>query len=125
MRAEIRKSCEESKSLKRKRSEDIPESPIRSAAPTFTTAPKKVVLNRLDPIMLAPIGKKKTFKFSRPNGTIVQFNVETLVDYLLTSGDFHDPETRLPFSDDNLREIDTIVCHNFLIIYATLAHYVF
>jgi hypothetical protein len=58
--------------------------------------------------MLVPIGKKKTFKFSRPNGTIVQFNVDTLIDYLLTSGDFHDPETRLPFSDANLCEIDSI-----------------
>lgn len=65
-------------------------------------------LNKLDPIMLTPIGKKNLFYFTRPNGTKVRFNVDSLVDYLLVSGDFTDPETRLPFSDSDLKEIDRI-----------------
>ncbi len=70
---------------------------------------KKVKLNTIDPIMMVPIGKKKCFKFVRPNGTIIRFNIESLVDYLLSSGDFNDPETRIPFSDADLTEIDAIV----------------
>lgn len=42
-------------------------------------------------------------------GSAVVFNVNTLVDYLLTTGDFNDPETRIPFSEKDLREIDDIV----------------
>eukprot|EP01036_Dinobryon_divergens_P031719 gene31719-41170_t len=65
-------------------------------------------LNKYDPIMFTPIDKKHVFKFSRPNGTVVRFNIESLVDYLLVSGDFNDPETRIQFSDENLKEIDAI-----------------
>jgi hypothetical protein len=39
----------------------------------------------------------------------VVFNVESLVDFILASGDFSDPETRIPFSDDDLRDIDETV----------------
>lgn len=81
-----------------------------SAGPdTAKKAASKPPLNKIDPIMMIPIGKRKTFKFTRPNGTMVQFNVESLVDYLLASGDFTDPETRIPFSDDNLADIDRLV----------------
>ena len=59
--------------------------------------------------MFCPIDKKNFFKFSRPNGTVVRFNIESLVDYLLISGDFNDPETRIQFTDENLKEIDAIV----------------
>jgi hypothetical protein len=37
--------------------------------------------------------------------------VETLVDYILATGDFTDPETRLPFTDKDLKEIDELVRH--------------
>ena len=36
------------------------------------------------------------------------FNIETLVDFILATGDFTDPETRLPFSDDDLLQIDVM-----------------
>lgn len=108
MRAEIRRSCEAAPSLKRKRSEDKQINPIQTPDILASVSTKKIKLNNLDPIMMVPIGKKKTFKFSRPNGTIVQFNVDSLVDYLLATGDFHDPETRLPFSESDLQEIDSI-----------------
>ncbi len=116
MRAEIRRSCEAAPSLKRKRSEDKIINPIQTSDIHASAITKKVKLNNLDPIMMVPIGKKKTFKFSRPNGTIVQFNVDSLIDYLLASGDFHDPETRLPFSESDLREIDNIVCYLMLCV---------
>eukprot|EP00600_Ochromonadales_sp_CCMP1393_P016480 CAMPEP_0175033988 /NCGR_PEP_ID=MMETSP0005-20121125/22345_1 /TAXON_ID=420556 /ORGANISM="Ochromonas sp., Strain CCMP1393" /LENGTH=242 /DNA_ID=CAMNT_0016294747 /DNA_START=364 /DNA_END=1092 /DNA_ORIENTATION=+ len=69
---------------------------------------KKTKLNTIDPIMLIPIGNKKCFKFVRPNGTVVRFGIDSLVDYLIASGDFSDPETRIPFSEADLREIDAI-----------------
>lgn len=83
-----------------------PSEPVNSTS--RTKKQKKMSLNTLDPIMLVPIGKKKTFKFHRPNGSVVQFNVDSLVDFMIASGDFTDPETRLSFTDDQLREIDAI-----------------
>lgn len=59
--------------------------------------------------MLTPIPNKSlTYKFTRPNGTMVRFVVESLIDYLISSGDFTDPETRLPFADDDLMQIDLL-----------------
>jgi hypothetical protein len=66
-------------------------------------------LNKLDPIMLTPLRKKDTFKFVRPNGSCVVFNIDTLVDYILSTGDFSDPETRIAFSDEDLETIDKLV----------------
>lgn len=68
-------------------------------------------INKLDPIMLEPV-KDNAFYFMRPNGTLVAFNVDSLVDYLLISGEFYDPETRLPFSDNDLKKIDSLVKAN-------------
>eukprot|EP01041_Mallomonas_annulata_P007520 gene7520-15396_t len=64
-------------------------------------------VNKIDPIMFAPLSKY-TFRFVRSNGTCVLFNVESLVDYLLATGDFTDPETRIPFSDSDLKTIDRL-----------------
>lgn len=44
--------------------------------------------------------------FKRPNGSEVVFNLDTLIDFMLASGDFTDPETRIPFADSQLDEID-------------------
>lgn len=65
-------------------------------------------VNKVDPIMFVPLKKKGIFKFFRPNGGVVAFNSDSLADFMISTGDFHDPETRIPFSDDNLREIDEI-----------------
>ena len=65
-------------------------------------------LNKFDPIMLCPVDKKNIWKFIRPNGSAVVFNLGTLVDYVLVTGDFSDPETRIPFSDNDLKEIDEL-----------------
>ncbi len=82
---------------------------------------KKMKLNTTDPIMFSKIEKKNVFTFTRPNGTMIRFNIESLVDYLLVSGDFTDPETRLPFSDDDLREIDETVSHTSLSFHSHLS----
>lgn len=108
MRLEARKGKGSSSSDKRKR--DIKENTKSEDAERVREAPKKKLkLNTSDPIMFAPIEKKNVFHFVRPNGTVVRFNIASLVDYLLASGDFTDPETRIPFSDENLAEIDEIV----------------
>lgn len=46
------------------------------------------------------------FEFTRTNGSVVMYNVESLVQYLLATGDFSEPETRIPFSDEDLRRLD-------------------
>lgn len=33
----------------------------------------------------------------------------SLVDYMLSTGDFHDPESRIPFKDSDLEEIDNVI----------------
>jgi hypothetical protein len=70
---------------------------------------KKMKLNSIDPIMLTPIRKKHEYSYHRPNGTVVRFNVDTLIDFMIVSGEFFDPETRIPFSDEVLKEIDALV----------------
>jgi hypothetical protein len=71
------------------------------------------IINKLDPVMLIPLKKKdKIWNFVRPGGSRVAFNVETLVDFMLASGDFADPETRIAFSDADLEEIDRLVSAN-------------
>jgi len=62
-------------------------------------------VNSLDPIMLEPL-HGHIFKFTRANGTRVLFNLESLLNYLLETGDFSDPETRIPFSDADLSRMD-------------------
>lgn len=108
MRLEARKGKEIIADKKRKRktndSSDSEEAEVAKPAPM-----KKLKLNTLDPIMFTPIEKKNVFHYTRPNGTVVRFNIASLVDYLLTSGDFSDPETRIPFSDENLKEMDDLV----------------
>lgn len=46
------------------------------------------------------------FKFQRPNGLVVRYNVTTLVTYLLASGNFFEPESRIEFSDGDLQRLD-------------------
>ena len=95
---------------KKRSSDDVADSSSSSSSSQGNSKEnKKIKLNTIDPIMLIPIGKKKTFKFVRPNGTKVQFLLDSLVDYLVTSGDFSDPETRIPFTDADLTEIDKLV----------------
>ena len=66
------------------------------------------IVNNVDPIMLGSF-KKHTFKFARTKDIGVLFNVDSLVDWCLSTGDFSDPETRIPFSDEDLKEIDKAV----------------
>lgn len=61
----------------------------------------------LDPILLTELGPHK-YKFVRPNGTAVLYNAGSLVDYILKTGDFTEPETRLEFSDAELRALDAV-----------------
>lgn len=63
----------------------------------------------MDPIMFVPLKKKSIWKFYRPHGGVVAFNADSLADFMLSTGDFNDPETRIPFTDDNLREIDAVL----------------
>ena len=62
----------------------------------------------VDPILLCPlpVNKKARFVYTRPNGLQVEYAVESLADYLLCSGHFVEPETRLPFTDEDLARLD-------------------
>lgn len=61
----------------------------------------------MDPIMLTEIPPgTATFDFKRPNGTKVVYHLTSLIDYFLATGDFSEPETRIEFSDSDLKKID-------------------
>ncbi len=66
----------------------------------------KESINTVDPIMLAPIKKLSSWTYCRCNGSEVAFNLDTLIDYMLSTGDFSDPQTRTPFTDKELEDID-------------------
>jgi len=59
----------------------------------------------IDPILLTSLGPNR-FEFVRPNGKKVIFGLESLVEYFLKTGDFKDPESRIEFSDEDLKRID-------------------
>lgn len=62
----------------------------------------------IDPIMLDRRRcDSATFQFRRPNGLIVRYNARSLATYLLTSGNFFEPETRIEFTDSDLKRLDT------------------
>ena len=62
-----------------------------------------------DTVKIALLRKKLMLFFNRFVGSAIVFNIESLVDFILATGDFSDPETRLPFSDQDLTEIDALV----------------
>jgi len=49
------------------------------------------------------------FKFTRPNGFEVMYDLESLVDFFLKTGNFFEPETRIAFTEEDLHRIDQIV----------------
>uniref|UniRef100_A0A7S3PKL8 Uncharacterized protein n=2 Tax=Sar TaxID=2698737 RepID=A0A7S3PKL8_9STRA len=62
----------------------------------------------MDPITREPLGKH-VFTFKRPYGKEAQFDAGTLVDYILASGDFLEPESRIPFSPNDMKRLDNLV----------------
>ena len=69
-----------------------------------------VVLNSIDPIMFEPIGDYPyTFTRNNNGNTIeVLYNLDTLIDYCISSGSFIDPVTRIPFTDMELNDMDLL-----------------
>jgi len=63
----------------------------------------------MDPIMLTEIPPQAvTYVFKRPNGTEVVYNLATLMDYCLATGNFLEPESRIEFSDAELKHMDCL-----------------
>ena len=48
----------------------------------------------------------RRFVLVRANKSSVTFNIESLVSYMVSTGDFSDPISRLPFSDADLERLD-------------------
>lgn len=88
----------------RKRPLEEDEAQVQSSSSDKRT--KSSSSSEIDPIMLCKISKKMKFEYKRPNGSTAYYNVESLIDYLISSGEFIDPQTRIPFSDEDLQAID-------------------
>lgn len=94
---------------KRSRGADTSSTESSLSSGTKSVKTRRIQLNTVDPIMLTALGKENIWKFLRPNGSVVVFNLDSLVDYMLATGNFSDPETRIPFTDHDLQEIDALV----------------
>ncbi|CAM9555658.1 unnamed protein product [Choristocarpus tenellus] len=81
---------------------------VCEASPSKVNVEDGQPTNDIDPIMLTKLGKHQ-YMFVRPNGMRVMYNLDSLVDYFLSTGDFTEPLTRLPFTDKALSDIDTKV----------------
>lgn len=110
MRTEQRAVKKEKQAIERKKrargEEQSGSSSSSAAAAVEEKKARPAPLNKLDPIMLCKIRTKKSFIYRRLNGTAVRFNLETLIDYMISSGEFSDPQTRTPFSDEDLAAMD-------------------
>jgi len=63
----------------------------------------------IDPILLTKIRPQSLrYEFVRENGTKQLFRAESLIDYMLSTQHFHDPETRIEFTNEQLQELDVI-----------------
>lgn len=83
--------------------------PRKAAAKSGYSKPRDAGTKLVDPIMLTELPPGAlTFEFKRPNGTGVVYHLDSLIDYFLATGDFTEPETRLEFSDADLKSIDQL-----------------
>jgi len=67
-----------------------------------------------DPITLGSLDKHKFIFFRQlPGGDYVhvEYNLSSLIDYFLKSGDFVEPESRIEFTDEDLLRLDLQVRH--------------
>lgn len=64
-----------------------------------------------DPITLEELGDN-TFTFITPHGNEIKYNVESLVEYITSSGDFRDPVTRFPLSPEDITSIDQQIAND-------------
>jgi hypothetical protein len=53
-----------------------------------------------------PDASEVMFVYERPNGVVGRLDASRLIDYMLATGNFSDPETRQPFSDEAIRQLD-------------------
>ena len=59
-------------------------------------------LETADRVFSFPLGTSKT------EGKVVRYNASSLIAYMVATGDFHEPTSRLPFTDLQLQELDNI-----------------
>ncbi|TFJ80433.1 hypothetical protein NSK_008174 [Nannochloropsis salina CCMP1776] len=101
------------------------EASIKSDPPraSLSPSPRSSPRPSLDPILLTALATPSSsssahrdpiFRYQRPNGSAVSYRVSSLVDYLLATGKFEEPETRLPFTDADLKTLDSLARRAYL-----------
>lgn len=63
--------------------------------------------SEVDPITMEPIGDN-AFLLRRHDGSQTAYNTDSLIDYILSSNDFTDPVTRIPYSLEDLAALDAL-----------------
>lgn len=62
----------------------------------------------IDPITLEPLGPI-TYTHILPSNCVIRYNLPTLVEYLISSGDFRDPVSRTPLTSMQLEHLDELI----------------
>lgn len=76
---------------------------------------KRWIKDNLCPISMEHISypcyafKPKGFDFNQSGPLMIYYNLVPLLDYLLVSGDFRDPKTREPYSEEFIKSLDEYV----------------
>jgi len=102
-------STNSTKSKKKRRALSVVNPNLTKGREVVKRKRKERFKSRDDPIMLTPLCPEPFywFTFTRPNGTTTTYDVRTLAKYLMVSGEFREPVTRIPFSKSDLEQIDT------------------
>jgi hypothetical protein len=62
----------------------------------------------IDPITLEEIGSNK-ITFSAPNGKEINYNVQSIYQYFIKSGNLIDPVTRVEWCDEDIRKLESLM----------------
>ena len=71
----------------------------------------KLGISQICPITLEPV-RYPLFAYKLQNNKFIYYNLQQLSDFLVTTGDFRDPKTRLPYSEQILMKIDLEMTRN-------------
>ena len=73
---------------------------------------KKHSSERICPISMEPVSFPLFAYKPDHSRNFIYYNLRSLCDYLITTGDFRDPKTRDPYSDETILKIDKLAVEN-------------
>jgi hypothetical protein len=85
------------------------QAPDHQGAKSTTQTTTNVFDASMDPITRESLEGKHIYEFTRPNGLVVRYDAVTLAEYMVATGDFCEPESRIPFTNAELQQLELAV----------------